>query len=125
MAVTIFFGANDSTLKGKDISRSCLGFPGLNKYTFIYCSSQTVSVSPGRKFQRTVRSWGSPMWVSLDFDVVRFGSGALGLVFHMTASLIHLKGLFIVCLMSSADTVGGEGLACGPLWLGFWFRFLR
>lgn len=110
MAVTIFFGANDSTLKGKD------------------CSSQTVSVSLGKKFQRTVRSWGSPVWVSLDFDVVRFGSGALGLVFHMTASLIRLKGLFIVCLcplMSSADTVGGEGLACVPLWLGFWFCFLR
>lgn len=52
VAVTIFFGANDSSLKGKAISRSFLIFLDSNKYMFILLSHQTASVSPSRKFSR-------------------------------------------------------------------------
>ena len=118
VAVTIFFGANDSSLKGKDIPRSLLVCLDSNKYMFILLSHQTASVSPSRKLSRELSVPGarSPVWVSLGFDVVRFGSGTLGLISHMTASMNSPEST-CHCLFlpskSSADTVGSRRLASG------------
>lgn len=79
VVVTIFFGANDSSLKGTAfLAHSCFSWTQAN--TCLY-------VSPSREFSR---EQGVP-GVSFGFDVVRVGSGPLGLIFHITALLAHLK----------------------------------